>query len=194
MKVEAIKGILDSNTFIATKGDTVLIVDAGATLPDVTPDAIILTHEHFDHIRHIADYAKEFDCPIYCHPVLIEDLRSKNFSRILGKVAVPGNFDNFIPVTDETEFQIGDFTIQPIMATGHSACSIVFKIDNNLFTGDVLFRAGIGRTDFMPNGPELMQATLKKLHEVSFDFAYHGHGGKSDFTDQHANIHYYMAN
>jgi len=73
MKVQAITGHIGSNTFIAEcEGGVVLLVDAGARLADVQkalngkkPDAILLTHEHFDHVFHLGDYRKYFDCPVH---------------------------------------------------------------------------------------------------------------------------------
>ena len=73
MKVEVIKGIINSNTFVASEGGSVLIIESGAEVDKVLkaldgrkPNAILLTHEHYDHIFHISDYIKEFNCPIYC--------------------------------------------------------------------------------------------------------------------------------
>jgi len=193
MKVKSVEGMLGSNTFVMTKGETTIIVEAGAELDDVLkelkgakPSAIILTHEHYDHICYIADYVDAFDCPIYAHEILIDDLKRGSFKNILRSIVLPEHMDNFEPV--KSDFKIGEFNIQPIMAPGHSPSSIVFKIDDNLFTGDVLFSFSIGRTDFMEDGPRIMNRTLKNLLQQEFTTAYHGHGGESSYKEQIANI------
>ena len=69
-----ISKILDSNTFVISKGDKAIIIDAGANLEDVKNEinnkkvlGIFLTHAHYDHVFYCLDYAKEFDCKIYAN-------------------------------------------------------------------------------------------------------------------------------
>ena len=164
MKIETIVGHYESNTFIVEQNGTVIIIDAGAKIADVkktldgrTPSAVLLTHEHFDHVYYLADYKKHFACPIYTP-------------------------------TDEAELTIGAIKIKPLQCPGHSPKSVVYKIGETLFTGDVLFPDTIGRTDLMPNGAELMQITLRRLLDVKFTTAYHGHYEPSTYQDQQKNI------
>ena len=192
MKIDIIKGTLDSNTFIVSKGTTVLVIDAGAEIRDISdalgsraPSAILLTHGHHDHTTHISDYASKFDCPIYCHPQIGEDL---GIGQYHGDVKDPSKFNNFKSISDENDFKVGDLKIKPILCPGHSAASIAYMINGNLFTGDVLFNGTIGRTDLMENGHELMKNTLKKLLKVKYKTAWHGHGRSSTYKEQHRNI------
>ena len=192
MKIKSIQGLLASNTFIVTDNDKVLIIDAGAPLADVQsaldgrkPDAIFLTHEHFDHIAHIADYCLAFYCPVYCHSATIDELKINKFNRLFakygGNVKIPTTFHNF-----KTNIDFPKVTALP--CPGHSAGSLCFLVGDALFTGDVLFANTIGRTDLMPNGPALMQRTLRKLQDVKFTTAHHGHGKDSSYTQQQKNI------
>jgi len=200
MTIQTIKGKLQSNTFVVTKGETSLIIDAGADVDKIQdilgnkkPNAIILTHEHYDHIWNIADYAKNFSCPIYCHPSIIKWLQAGNLTYVFGSVEIPESIENFKPIQDEKEFMIGDFKIKPIPSPGHSISSIVFLIDDQLFTGDVLFKGTIGRTDLMMNGEKLMQSTLKKLLDIEFESAHHGHGKSTGYDEQMGNIRMHLS-
>ena len=164
MKITPIVGKFESNTFIVQSGDTIIIVDAGAPLKKLqaaldgrVPNAIFLTHEHFDHVFYLDDYKKAFACPVYAP-------------------------------TDETEIVVGEFVIKPLQCPGHSPQSVVYIIGDDLFTGDVLFDGTIGRTDLMPNGPVLMAKTLKKLLNVKFKTAHHGHYASTTYADQQKNI------
>ncbi|MCL2850815.1 MAG: MBL fold metallo-hydrolase [Firmicutes bacterium] len=200
MNIEVAKGTLDSNTFVASEVNLVILFDAGARVSDVkkiigkrSVSAIFLTHEHFDHITYIADYIQEFDCPIYCHSVIIDDLRLGDFqNNILKPINIPKNFENFVPITSEKEITVGLFRIKPFFCTGHSIGSIVFLMHGHLFTGDVLFAMGIGRTDFIRFGERLMLDTLEKLQDIEFEIAHHGHGKSTTYKEQKRNIRLHL--
>ena len=168
MKIQTVKGILGSNTFIVEYGGAVVLVDAGAptvelvkTLGKRKPDAILLTHEHFDHVEYLKDYKTAFDCQV-------------------------------ISPDDESEIVIKDLIIKPILCPGHSPKSVCYLIKDCLFTGDVLFDEGIGRTDLPGSCSETMQETLQKLLTVKFTTAYHGHDDPSTYEQQQKNIRSYL--
>ena len=216
MQIKTIKGIYESNTYVMTSvseaqrfrqksviesNGVKIIIEAGApvdslrqALGGTAPAAIFLTHEHFDHVAHIADYATAFpNCPIYCHPATLQELKTGEINRILGAFAgvdvePPDSFKNFHALTDNQIINIGPLEIKAIFAPGHSEASVVYLINDNLFTGDVLFANTIGRTDLMPNGSALMQETLAKLLKVNFETAYHGHDKSSSYAEQQRNM------
>jgi glyoxylase-like metal-dependent hydrolase (beta-lactamase superfamily II) len=177
MKIQTIVGFHDSNTFVVELGGTILIIDAGATIGDVTcvlngkvPSTILLTHEHYDHVYYLDDYTKKFACPT-------------------------------ITPSTEDEITIGNIKIKPILCPGHSPQSVVYLIDDSLFTGDVLFSDTIGRTDLTggkrpdkasielrAQNKEQMQASLKRLATIKFKTAYHGHYESSSYDTQQQNI------
>lgn len=198
MEVKVVKGIIGSNTFVVKCGDAIVIVDAGADLNNVKkalgeqmPSAILLTHEHYDHTLCVADYVAAFDCDVYAHTATVEELRTHNLGAKLGWkniVKTPNNFDKFHSIKKDCSFKIADVSIEAITAPGHSTGCVLFKIGSGLFTGDVLFSNTIGRTDFIPDGPALMQQSLIKLQDIQFETAYHGHSSNSDFAKQQKNI------
>jgi glyoxylase-like metal-dependent hydrolase (beta-lactamase superfamily II) len=199
VKVKVIKGVYDSNTFIISVDGAVIIVDSGAALTDVKKAvrcrpvlAVLITHEHFDHLANCADYAKHFGTKIYCarevadnltyyHPILSADGTDYPIAQLSGEV-------QFSLIKAEHEFILGEINVKPYFMPGHSAGSVVYKIGNNIFTGDVLFAKGIGRTDMMTDGKKYMTETLNKLKALSFDTAYHGHGPESDYKTQQRNM------
>jgi len=177
LSIKAIKGIIQSNTYIVEQDGVCLVIDAGApaakfkkALGDRKPAAIFLTHEHFDHVNHIGDY--KFDgVPIYAHPSM-----------------------GFTPLVDGQQINIEPFHITPIFALGHSEASVVYLVNGTLFSGDVLFRDCIGRTDLMKNGDAIMQNTLKIMQTLKFDTCYSGHGSPSTYLEQQKNIANYINN
>jgi len=130
---------------------------------------------------------------VYCHPGTTQELRTGKingfFSKHAGsKVAPPKGFDMFVELRDNQTLDIGGFRARALFAPGHSEASVVYLINDNLFTGDVLFANTIGRTDLMPNGSALMQETLAKLLKVNFETAYHGHDKSSSYAEQQRNM------
>jgi len=196
MKIETIVGKIDSNTFVVQKGDTTIVIDAGATLSDLQktlgkrrPSAILLTHEHYDHVFYLDDYKKA----VYDGFL---DTNVDTFGINWASRYFLGHKKEFaceiITPSTEDEIVIGDFKIQPILCPGHSPQSVVYLIDENLFTGDVLFSNTIGRTDLMPDGAKIMQTTLRKLLDVKFETAYHGHYEPSTYDEQQKNIRRFL--
>ena len=63
-----------------------------------------------------------------------------------------GNLKKSPPATrileDGDDVVISDLTLKVIHTPGHTPGCISLKYDNIVFTGDTLFAAGIGRTDF----------------------------------------------
>jgi len=201
MHITTIKGIYASNTYVIKSDDTMIVIEAGVpigtlrqALGNKAPTAIFLTHEHFDHVAHIADYTAAYpNCPIYCHPATLKELKTGEINRILGTFAgvdvkPPDSFKSFRSTTDNKDIYFEPFKIKAIFAPGHSDGSVVYLINNILFTGDVLFSNNIGRTDLVQNGDEQMQKTLRNLQSLEFGKAYHGHENPSSFDQQQKNI------
>jgi len=175
MKIQTIVGHFSSNTFVVEHLGKVVIIDAGAPPEKVTkalggkePDAVLITHSHFDHVHYLKDYRSHFKCPV-------------------------------LTPTDEKEICFGELEIKPMLCPGHSPDSVVYLIDDCLFTGDVLFDGTIGRTDLTPQAQragaemireneKLMQQSLRKLLDVKFKTAYHGHGKSTCYEEQQKNI------
>lgn len=79
LKIQTISsGSAGNITYVATE-TTGILVDVGlslsmtlkllhqAQIDPTTISGILITHEHSDHIKGVADFALKFDTPIYCH-------------------------------------------------------------------------------------------------------------------------------
>jgi len=205
MQIKTLKGVYQSNTYVIESDGTQIVIEAGApmgvmrkALGNKAPSAIFLTHEHFDHVAHIADYAAAYpNCPIYCHPATLKEIKTGEINQILGtfagvNVAKPDSYKNFHTLDNHQVISINRFKVKAIFTPGHSDGSAVYLIDNNLFTGDVLFDNNIGRTDLVPKGYIQMQETLRNLQTLEFEKAYHGHGNPSSFATQQKNIAFHI--
>ncbi len=194
MEIKKILGeFMDSNVFILIKDGSAIIIDAGAKIETVKEavgnakvKAVLLTHAHFDHCYYANEYANKFDCPIYMHEAGKEVASDpqKNY----GETFYINNFDNFKLFDKDCLLKLSPFDVDVITTAGHSPCSVCYKIEKHLFTGDTLFSNGIGRTDLIGSSKKAMIASLDKLSRIEFEIAFSGHGDDSDYARQKRNI------
>jgi hydroxyacylglutathione hydrolase len=117
-------------------GPETIIVDPGEATPvikaiteqQLTPIAIINTHQHYDHINGIKELVNTYGIPVYGSsnelvPCLTHDLKNKNSVFI----------DTAFP-----EFEV-------MQIPGHTAGHIAYRYQDNLFSGDTIFSGGCGR-------------------------------------------------
>jgi len=117
------------NCIYVGNDDTHILIDAGIskkrvveglTSIDVDPnkiDAILVTHEHSDHVKGLGVMSRAYEMPIYSTVETINAvLRIKSIGRIK-----EGTF-NF--VEPDREFQIGSITVKPF-STSHDASNPV---------------------------------------------------------------------
>jgi hydroxyacylglutathione hydrolase len=170
-----------------------LIIDPGCYNPEenkeltdyiekelIVPKAIINTHGHVDHLLGCKFIHDKYKVPFYTHKddiVLIE--RAQEFGALFGiKVAPPPLPDYFL--SDGQKFSFGNSELLISHVPGHSPGSIaIYNIEGNfVFTGDVLFRGSIGRTD-LPGGnfDTLIESIKSKLLVLPREVVvYPGHG------------------
>jgi glyoxylase-like metal-dependent hydrolase (beta-lactamase superfamily II) len=96
---------------------------------DVTVDAILLTHEHHDHVAGLDRYRAAFDAPVVAHP---------------STAALIGDVER--AVQDGETVVVGDLTLRAIHTPGHAAGHVAFATGSDVFTGDVLFKRTVGGT------------------------------------------------
>ena len=195
----------NSNTYVCEIGNKVLIIDSGATLDDVVAAvgkksvaAILVTHEHFDHLTNCVTYALHFKTPVYGTREVLDNL--KYYREQLPSAEEAGVYYPIVGFNDAVEFKIiadeqplalAGIKVQPYICQGHSAGSVVYQIGDALFTGDLLFSRGVGNI-FMTNGKRYLLESLARVQALKFGTAYHGHGEPSAYQDQLKNIQVWL--
>lgn len=154
-------------------------------------DFILNTHCHYDHMGAVVDLIKEFNVPFYIHErevEIIEDPK-KNLSSFFNSNELL--LQTYTLINGDTVDDFLNLGIKIMNFAGHTPGSIIIKIDDNLFTGDVLFKGSIGRTDLPAGSNREMNNSLKMIR--SFDEKlriFPGHGPESTMKEELENNYF----
>ncbi|AIQ49373.1 metal-binding protein [Paenibacillus sp. FSL R7-0273] len=197
-------GPLQTNAYLLTGADPQrgVIIDPGMNpaallraVKDMEIEAILLTHAHFDHIGGVDELRKAKNCPVYVHALESEWLVSPKLNgSLMWPEASP-------PIrTEPAEYDLAEgqilellgLTFKVFHTPGHSPGSVSFLCGNDLFSGDVLFKLGVGRTD-LPGGRErdLVDSLRGKLYRLDEEVkVYPGHGQRTTIGFERRNNPY----
>ncbi len=93
-----------------------------------------------------------------------------------------------VSVKDGDVLRLGDLEIKVIATPGHSSDSFCFVVKENIFSGDTLFKGGIGRTDLEGGDFGQIQKFLKRLMEFPDNFkVFPGHGSETTIGEEKEN-------
>lgn len=179
-KVEfTVLGPIENNVFFIDDGEGIIIVDPScwpddimAAVGDRPVDAIFVTHNHWDHCNALAEVKRRTGAPVYAPRIdapLIESGQED-----MGIVTEGCKIDH--KVDDGDIVTVGKTAWQVLATPGHTPGSICFFLDPKkapnpdgrplLISGDTLFCASIGRTDFEGGSLRDMRASLARLSKL----------------------------
>lgn len=146
---------------------------------------IIATHSHFDHIQCVNEMKENFKVPVYVHSLDYDGFSDSkmNVSSYFIRPMTFGQPD--YKLEDNQVLKIGNEEILVMLTPGHTKGSITLKISNCLFTGDLLFKGGMGRTDLPGGDSSEINNSLKKVASLDGDFTvYPGHGEETTLKEE----------
>ncbi|MCL2600210.1 MAG: MBL fold metallo-hydrolase, partial [Treponema sp.] len=123
--------------------------------------AVLITHDHNRHIYGLRTLKRIYQVEVFAINSIIQDSRTTQ-------------------VKDGDKIQIGPFTVEVISIPGHSSDSVVYLIDNLLFTGDVLTAGLVGSTASAYGAAMQMNRLRNRLLSLPGDYTVlPGHGPPS---------------
>jgi glyoxylase-like metal-dependent hydrolase (beta-lactamase superfamily II) len=144
------------------------------SLHRLKPVAVLLTHGHIDHMWSVYPVASGYNIPAFIHPA-DRHLLSDPFSALSPEgqamvASVGGTFvepDDVQLLSDELVLELAGLSLKVSHAPGHTGGSVTFGTQDEsnpvMFSGDLLFKGAIGRTD-LPGGDPMEM--LKSLQTV----------------------------
>ncbi len=183
-------GSFAENGYLADCGDGgAVVVDPGAgagEMLDVIEEegldvrAVLLTHAHLDHVEGVASVVEATGAPLYLHPEARD-----HYEALPDQAASFGvSLDSPPPPDRDLEhgerLELGACAFEVRHAPGHAPGHVLFWAEEAglAFTGDLVFRGSIGRTD-LPGGDfrTLMESIREQLLTLPDETTlYTGHG------------------
>ena len=183
-------GPIETNAYLVidTEAKQALVIDAPPQSADAIASAIeerglsapgiVITHAHWDHIGDAAELRRRTGAPLLAHRLAISKMESP------GSIALQLPFeieasrpDQLIDEGDTVA--LGDRRLKVLFLPGHEPghIGLYSEPDKALFSGDVLFPNGHGRTDLPDSDQAHMDRSLAKLGQLPDDVTvYNGHG------------------
>jgi glyoxylase-like metal-dependent hydrolase (beta-lactamase superfamily II) len=157
---------------------------------DLEPKLILVTHGHFDHVLGVPELKLAFQIPFLMNK---KDMFLLKRSRETAKFFTgqetdpPLKPDKFIKEKDEIKF--GKERLKVIETPGHSPGGVSFLNRGVLFSGDTLFKQGVGRTDFQyASEKQLLSSIKNKLFKFTDKTkVYPGHGEETTIGEEKQN-------
>lgn len=171
----AVVGQIQTNCYIVFDDELkkAVIVDPADNAPylskgfdelGVEPEAILLTHGHFDHIQAAPALKEKYGLPIYVHEADEEMLKNPGmFGMSSVKIFLQ---DDDVKLKGGEELHFTGMDIKVIHTPGHTPGSVCYYLEaaDMLLSGDTMFFHSWGRTDF-PGGSdtEIFRSINEKL-------------------------------
>ncbi|TBH21146.1 MBL fold metallo-hydrolase [Thermus thermamylovorans] len=182
-------GPLQANAYLVVGPEGTVLIDPGGEAERLLslfgtagarPEAILLTHAHFDHLGAVAPLVEALSLPVYLHPLDLPLYRHAAEAARMWGLTVP---EPPLPV-EPLEEGMRLFGLEVLHLPGHSPGHVAFfhpggepETPPLVFSGDLLFRGGIGRYDLPGASQQALFRSLRRLLALPPKTEVHpGHG------------------
>ncbi len=196
-------GFIGTNCYVVTDekngcavidpGDQAEKIIAFLESKNLTPQIILLTHGHYDHIGGVKALIQRFGCKLAIGEHDADQLSDRRKSLAYA----PGMTDDGYCMTpdellkDGQDFQVGELNFRVVETPGHTQGDVVYLCGDVMFSGDTLFAGDIGRCDLPGGDYKTMLKSLKKLDALTVNYkVLPGHGPDSTLEQERLHNQY----
>ncbi len=163
-------GIAQTNGYLVKLPCGTILVDAPEGVASwlkrqgADVDALLLTHQHFDHVLGAAEVVADHGCPVLAWAPLSKDLTLERlFGAVTGTAYSVPEFTVDEVLEGRAEMDLFTHVVKLFHIPGHSPDSVCFYLPEQglLFGGDVLF---LRRRD---HGMQIFSLVLEYLNELN---------------------------
>ena len=180
--------IEDSNCLIIDPADDASFILEELQRQQLNLVGMLATHGHFDHIGAVGEIQLSLNVPLYIFKedqFLIDRLNetAKHFLGYDPHFIKPKK----VKYLADDKFIIQNLELRIIKAPGHTpgGCCFYVEKENALFTGDTLFKEGVGRTNLSYSSKEDLKKSLRKIFELpAGTVIYPGHGEETIIEEE----------
>ncbi len=168
-------GPIQTNCYLVADPAThdAVVIDPGWDAPTVLDAlaehqwrarAVLLTHAHFDHLGAVGPLVAATGAPLAVHPLELSLLRQRGGAAAFG-LEVPPCPEPDRLLEPGQPLEAGSLRFDVLFVPGHRPGHVAFyhAAAGLVFSGDVLFEQGIGRTD-LPGGH--YRTLMRSIREV----------------------------
>ncbi|UCF81964.1 MAG: MBL fold metallo-hydrolase [Desulfobacteraceae bacterium] len=147
---------------------------SGLSLSPQDIDLVIITHGHPDHMEAVKVFANTSTL------IAVSSIEMDFIKTVAPHYGDALGISDFEPdfLLQEGDLNVGEIEFQVIHTPGHSPGSIcLFWPEKKvLFTGDVVFNQGIGRTDLPGGDGQELKESIKRISLRDAEYLLSGHG------------------
>lgn len=137
----------------------------------LTPEAVVLTHGHFDHVFNAGDVCAAYDVPAYLHPAdhyMLTDPAAAlgpGMRQLFDQMPAMTEVSTVVELADGQDLSLAGLRFDITHSPGHTDGSVLVHAQTGeggrlVLAGDTLFAGGIGRTDLPGGDHDRMLRTL----------------------------------
>lgn len=167
---------MQTNCYILASGGEAVVIDPGANADQIleilkeknlTLKYIINTHGHYDHIGASDKLAEATRAAVCIHPQDNNHVKAE------------------LKLDEGMDLHLKNLKLKILYTPGHTPGSITILAGDCLFTGDLIFRGSVGRTDLPGGSWENLTKSLRRILSLPDSLIiYPGHGPETSLAEE----------